>query len=448
MKSKQTRPASLIIILVLMVQFLNSQNYLITFSGSGQSSMVETVEVKNVNQQTTLTLIGSDTLLLTDVVGNGYMPSLNKGLTLYPNPAVHASRLEFYNSCAGNTSVDIYDFSGRLLIRKSSQLIAGSHAFIIRGLNAGIYLLKINTPEHIYSQRLVLTSAHHSVPELQYDGRTQSSQSELELKGISNILAMQFNEGERLVFKAISGDYVHTKSLVPTQSQNIDFEFINCIDFDGNHYGVVTMGEQVWMDENLKTTHYSNGTPIIYPGNDTIAWEDNVTGAYAWNDNDIVWKDSYGALYNWYASTNANGLCPVGWHVPGIAEWAQLVDYVVDQGFSNQFGDPSGAGNALKSCRQVYSPLVGNCNTMEHPVWNEHATHHGFDAFGFSSLPGGCRHFEGSFLIVGAYSFWWSSTGGAENTAWFRDISYSSSTIYMSNILGKGFGMSIRCIRN
>jgi uncharacterized protein (TIGR02145 family) len=448
MKSKQTRPASLIIILVLMVQFLNSQNYLITFSGSGQSSMVETVEVKNVNQQTTLTLIGSDTLLLTDVVGIGYMPSLNKGLTLYPNPAIHASRLEFYNSCAGNTSVDIYDFSGRLLIRNSSQLIAGSHAFIIRGLNAGIYLLKINTPEHIYSQRLVLTSAHHSVPELQYDGRTQSSQSELELKGISNILGMQFNEGERLVFKAISGDYVHTKSLVPTQSQNIDFEFIDCIDFDGNHYGVVTMGEQVWVDENLKTTHYRNGTPILYPGNDTIAWHENLTGAYAWYDNDIVWKHSYGALYNWFASTNANGLCPIGWHVPGIAEWSQLVDYVVEEGFSNHWGDLNGAGNALKSCRQVNSPLGGNCNTIEHPAWNEHDPYHGFDAFGFSGLPGGCRHIEGSFLIVGTHSFWWSSTGGAENTAWFRDLSYGGSTLNMSNILGRGFGMSIRCVRN
>jgi hypothetical protein len=57
-----------------MVNFLHSQNYLITFSGSGQSTVVETVEVKNIDQQTTLTLSGTDTLLLTDVVGTGYLP--------------------------------------------------------------------------------------------------------------------------------------------------------------------------------------------------------------------------------------------------------------------------------------------------------------------------------------------------------------------------------------
>ena len=215
--------------------------------GSGQSTTVETVEVKNIEQQTTITLNGTDTLLLTDVVGTGDMSALSQGMIIFPNPANHASRLEFCNSSSGNTRVEIYDFSWRLVIQKSIQLYAGCHAFSISGLKAGIYLVKVNTPDHIYSQRLVATSVQGLAPELQYEGITQIRPQEPDLKSISNVVAMQYNEGERLVIKAISGDYAHTKSLIPTQSQNIDFEFMDCIDVGGNQYGVVMIGEQVWI---------------------------------------------------------------------------------------------------------------------------------------------------------------------------------------------------------
>jgi PKD repeat protein len=63
-------------------------------------------------------------------------------------------------------------------------------------------------------------------------------------------------------------------------------------DIDGNIYNTVLIGDQCWMKENLKTTQYRNGTPIEYPGTDNSAWQNNTTGAYAWYDNDINWKDS------------------------------------------------------------------------------------------------------------------------------------------------------------
>jgi uncharacterized protein (TIGR02145 family) len=440
--------ASFFALTLIYTSIVSAQDYLITFSGSGQSTTVEIVEVKNIDQQTTLTLNGTDTLLLTDVVGTGYLSSPYHGPVVYPNPSNHTSRLEFYNSSAGNTGIEVYDFSGRLHILKSIQLAAGSHAFTISGLNAGIYLLKINTPDHIYSRRLVSTSVKHLAPELQYEGRSGLHRYEPELKGPGNIVAMQYNDGERLVFKAISGVYAHTKSMVPTESQNIDFEFMDCIDWDGNQYGVVTIGEQVWMAENLKTTHYRNGTTIENPIDDSD-WQNNTTGAYVWYNNNNNWKESYGALYNWYAVINLNGLCPTGWIMPSNAEWELLVEYVISQGYPNLFNNPNGAGNALKSCRSISSPLGGDCNTLTHPRWNEDEWsghhHHGFDAFGFSSFPGGSRFT--AFTDLGRIGDWWTSTDYLNDYAFVITMMYDNGKVF-NGITHRNAGFSVRCIRD
>jgi len=221
-------------------------------------------------------------------------------------------------------------------------------------------------------------------------------------------------------------------------------------DIDDNIYNTVLIGDQCWMKENLKTTQYRNGTPIEYPAADNNAWKNNTSGTYAWYDNDISLKDSHGALYNWHAGVNANGLCPTGWHVPTDAEWMQLVDYVVAQGFPNS-NVTNGAGNALKSCRQVSSPLSGDCNTTEHPRWEKDAIsgydHHGFDKFGFSGLPGGTRRFDGYFHFIGNYGYWWSSTEHDNYYAWYSFLDYDwgdAGRYYYS----KSDGFSVRCIKD
>ena len=85
-------------------------------------------------------------------------------------------------------------------------------------------------------------------------------------------------------------------------------------DKDGNVYTSVTIGTQVWMVENLKTTKYNDGTPIPNV-TDNTEWSNLTTPAYCWYDNDITKKNPYGALYNGYA-VRTGKLCPTGWHVP------------------------------------------------------------------------------------------------------------------------------------
>jgi len=208
-------------------------------------------------------------------------------------------------------------------------------------------------------------------------------------------------------------------------------------DIDGNKYTTVLLGTRCWMSENLKTTRYRNGAGISNHINN-LQWKNNTTGAYVWYNNSINNKDLYGALYNWYAVNNTNGLCPDGWRVPSDPEWTSLVGTL---GGGTQ-------GNTLKSCRQVDSPLGGECNTLEHPRWNANTLNHGTDNHSFSGLPGGVRDSDGSYADYGVSAFWWSATGHetSNDRAWYRSLNHASNLITRNNF-PKNYGYSVRCIK-
>jgi uncharacterized protein (TIGR02145 family) len=71
------------------------------------------------------------------------------------------------------------------------------------------------------------------------------------------------------------------------------------IDIDGNIYSTVKIGSQVWMAENLRVTHFNDGTPIPLVTDNTV-WHDLTTPGMCWYDNDVANKAIYGGLYNWY----------------------------------------------------------------------------------------------------------------------------------------------------
>jgi uncharacterized protein (TIGR02145 family) len=232
-----------------------------------------------------------------------------------------------------------------------------------------------------------------------------------------------------------------------------DVEGGTVTDRDGNDYKTIKIGDQWWMAENLRTTRYRNGDAIP-TGLSNTQWENTTSGAYAiYPHGSVVGINSeaemvnaYGKLYNWYAVDDNRGLCPEGWHVPTDAEWTVLVDYVVAQGYPNS-DIVGGAGNALKSRRQVNSPLGAPWATSEHPRWDFHSTHHGLDIFGFSGLPGGNRNSLGYYVSIGGYGTWWSSTEGSTYEAWYRYLLH-----YLGNVgryyYGKQSGFSVRCLRD
>ena len=194
-------------------------------------------------------------------------------------------------------------------------------------------------------------------------------------------------------------------------------------DYDGNAYDTVQIGTQVWLKQNLKTTHYKNGTTIAYPGTDNTAWQNNNSGAYAWYNNDeATYKNTYGALYNWYA-VNTGNLCPTGWHVPTDAEWTTLTNYL---------GGENIAGGKLKEAGLAHwlNPNASATNET-----------------GFTALPGGNRFYNGTYVEVGHGGVWWSSTEYGVPSAWYRGMNYLSGGVYR-NYYPKYIGFSVRCLRD
>jgi len=193
-------------------------------------------------------------------------------------------------------------------------------------------------------------------------------------------------------------------------------------DTDGNIYHTVSIGTQVWMVENLKTTKYNDGTAIPLV-TDITAWINLTTPGYCWyNNDDTKYKTPYGALYNRYA-VNTGKLCPTGWHIPTDAEWTKLTTYL---------GGDSVAGGKLKETGTTHwqSPNPGATNVT-----------------GFTALPGGYRDYDGVFGNFGYYGYWWNSTEDNTYYTWFRVLS-SSSSIVIRNFDNQGRGYSVRCVRN
>lgn len=204
-------------------------------------------------------------------------------------------------------------------------------------------------------------------------------------------------------------------------------------DIDGNVYQIVKIGEQYWMAENLKVTHFRNGEVIPNVMNAT-EWSNQTAGAYCNYANDTSKVYTYGRLYNWFAVDDNRNIAPAGWHVPTDEEWKELEMY---QGMSQSDADDTGyrgtdEGGKLKETGTTHwrSPNTGATNES-----------------GFSALPGGHRGSNGFFGSLGFDAHFWSSTEYSSSHAWRRHLYYNYSDIHRLNF-SKNSGFSVRLIRD
>ncbi len=203
-------------------------------------------------------------------------------------------------------------------------------------------------------------------------------------------------------------------------------------DYDGNTYNTVQIGSQCWMKENLKTTHYANGTSISssswsYPGNSSSN------------------KATYGLLYEFNAVTRGTasssnpsgvqGICPTGWHVPSDAEWKQME---MEVGMSQSAADNTmWRGN-------IAARLCGNTGWTSSSTANAagNTSAAGRNSSGFSALPAGDHN---SWNFKDNADFWTATDRGTG--AWYRELDYNNAGVERY-FAATGCDFSVRCVKD
>ena len=173
---------------------------------------------------------------------------------------------------------------------------------------------------------------------------------------------------------------------------------------DGQVYKYTTIGEQVWMAENLK---FDAPYSLCY---------DKIEG----------FCDTFGRFYSLHIDGEDFGLfdqalmdtiCPAGWHVPNVDEWNVL---------AYNMGGASIANSRLKSAGEfgyTYTPGTDDCI--------------------FNSLPAGYSLLDGSHDSDNLYAVYWTST------AYTSSLSYTCIIDRSDFRFGRNHPkMSIRCIKD
>lgn len=306
--------------------------------------------------------------------------------------------------------------------------------FSLSGLKTGFYIVQVKGKNYKFSGRLLSTAIRSSPIRIEKINDNvlfaDKKTSDENRKGTQDsTIYMAFTEGDRLKLTGKSGNFITVKIIIPDQSKTYQFKFIACTDGDKNNYPVVEIGNQIWMAENLKTTSYNDGTPILNVTANAVwaSLSKDHTPAYCWYNNDIKYKNIYGALYS--AGTiepvNPKNVCPVGWHVAS-QDWYTLIHYLDPA--SNDFGDLSEiAGNKLKESGTAHWECAGNISTNE---------------FGFSALPGGYRYVnEPAFNSIGKTGLFWDRGSG-------KFIFYCEGGIIKFSEGWDDYGLSVRCAKD
>jgi len=416
---------TLFIFLAMTMLQIKAQDYMIAFAGTGASTTIDSVQVRNLTQNTSLTLNGADILHLMGVVGiDQAIAQTSADLRIYPNPLNEAGFIEFESSSPGFATIEVSDMTGKQVILTQTEIPCGRHAFSISGLMRGIYTVAVKSAGYVYSGKIISTMTGSGNPGINYLSSDHITKAAGKMKSIESLVPMQYDDGDQLLFTCFSGIYKTVIPLIPIQSQTVTANFVACTDADGNHYATVSIGLQTWMAENLVVGLRIDGVQQ--------QTDNGVIEKYCYG-NDEANCAVYGGLYQWnetmqYDTTaGVQGICPSGWHIPADGEWTTLFTFL---------GGTSVAGGKMKSTGTIeagtglwYLPNTGATNET-----------------GFSAFPSGYSYGgDGTFDKVGSYGYWWSSSAKTTTSSYFRFLYYNDGGVYKSGSI-KTNGFSVRCL--
>jgi len=287
-------------ILLLSITFCfasQAQNYKITFSGTGESTTVDSIKVLNITQETSISLLGTDTLnLVHSITAISENAVYENFIAVYPNPMTQNTKLEFVCTQSGVVVVQIFDIGGKLVAINKQSLKAGKSIYQLSGLKSGTYLVKIQLHKKEYSTKLISTNRSNCIPEI----NQLSTNISINLKSAFNekLTEMQFNVGDSLLFIGYSdANFVDTVGIILSADANIEFNFEKP---PVNVYSILTQSYEDFKSylENsfLFDAAYSN--KIDFSNNSTWSNITNHTPNSSDSKVSALWSDAYKIIYS------------------------------------------------------------------------------------------------------------------------------------------------------
>lgn len=217
-------------------------------------------------------------------------------------------------------------------------------------------------------------------------------------------------------------------------------------DYDGHVYATVQLGNQCWMRENLRVTHYADGTAL------QLGTTTDADGRYYYYpDGSAAHVERYGLLYSWFTALNGakptedvpsglQGICPKGWHMPSNFEWMALEDFLGYKDEHRCGTDVNNVAKTMASQEGWYLDVMTKapeCSIMDDPVANNSSR--------LNILPAGS--FWNSYYGFGTNTGFWTASEGSDVTSPIHYLVNTNATVEI-NCTPKEAAYSVRCLKD
>jgi len=420
--------------MVLFSASVIAQNLHLTFTGTGESTIVDSVTATNLYTNKSITIPGNETLVLELSTGINALEVPSPNIGLFPNPFLNSSRLTYNQSEPGIVQITVQNLVGQGVYQSYQFLESGQHTFTLSLNKPGIYMVNINDDTGRKSIKAICIESNIGTVGAVHSGAVYPRigiPNDNKEKSQQARYSLAYAIGDIIHYKGISGKYIAILTDSPEVSKNYEIEFVDCTDQDGNYYSVVKIGSQMWMAENLAylpavspSSRKADTYPFYYVyGNEGS----NVNEAKATD-----YYETYGVLYNWEAAKTA---CPSGWHLPTDDEWKILENYLGMQVTELNVMFYRGSGDVDKKLKSTTG-------------WHDNSgdNSNGDNSSGFNALPSGRIGSNGGFDDLGYFTSFWSSSE-------IGTFSLDRYLFYSQDGVGRYYtsrrhGESVRCLKN
>ena len=328
----------------------------LTFTARGDATTVETVEVENLTRGVSVSLKGTDILVLQEpssavqTVENAIIYTEPK---IYPNPAYDYGTMVFDTQQSGMVTITVTNLGGKLMTRANFIVEKGRHAAYIPAMPRGMYVVSVKGAGFNAACKWICLGDNAGIGMISL---TDASNKTLNVneKQLKNSFArmttiaddsapdrvtMDYEQGDLLRFTGKNGDMTTIMYNQPTFSHDITFDLFECIDAAGNSYPIVRVGNYMWMAEDLKYV----GSEVATLANSIDEWKnaDKSKPVAAYHEYDAG-NAEQGAYYNY---AGARAALPSGWDLPLAGDVDGMVNdiggYDVAGGWLKEMGDNS-----------------------------------------------------------------------------------------------------------